>query len=189
MKLGEVGRGEVEPGARVGTWPIEKSSAFRPALAKGILDFRADFITAGTNRRSERGDEAPGTRAESAAHRGDSCFGDPIERPSPARVDCRNGAPVGIGHEDRQAVRHPDGEQDLRFVGHQNIALGPGSCLRRQSGRRVRGGVRRNVGHASAGARGAISTRGMNLLEVGEREAVHSEGLEEPAAVRFDRLA
>src|SRR5439155_20581928 len=92
MKLGEVGRGEVEPGARVGTWPIEKSSAFRPALAKGIPDFRADFITAGTNRRSERGDEAPGTRAEGAAHRGDSCFGDPIERPSPARVDSRNGA-------------------------------------------------------------------------------------------------
>jgi len=29
----------------------------------------------------------------------------------------------------------------------------------------------------------------MDLLEVGEREAVHSEGSEEPAAVRFDRLA
>jgi hypothetical protein len=86
-------------------------------------DFGADFIAAGADGRTDRGEEASGIGGEVHLHLADGFFGNAGEGAAPAGVDGGYGALFGIDEEDRDTVGGLDAEQEAGTVGGGGVTL------------------------------------------------------------------
>ena len=64
-----------------------------------------------------------GAASEQAIHRLGSAHGDTEESSAPAGVDRGDGAPLGVGQQNREAVRGANADPDAGAAGNERVAL------------------------------------------------------------------
>lgn len=141
-----------------------------------------DAITAGLDAGANGGSNMARARAEDGAHHAHGFFGDPTQRPAPARVDCGDDAAARIDEQYRLAIRGSNGQEDSRLIGHERV-----------SRERPAFWVERRVsahGDKFDTARipddGAKDVSGMNLPQMRPRESGRAERRKKFPAVLLD---
>ena len=117
------GRAHGEPGQPVGIvvaiferieWACEPFAGVGKLCGEFLHHFVAYFVAAAADARAERGDHVLRARAKFHLHAAESFFRDALRRAAPAGMNRGDGAVLGVGEQDGNAIGGLDGRAGRR---------------------------------------------------------------------------
>jgi len=151
---------------------VEPIAGLRELSRESLSDFRADFVTASPNGRTDCSDHMVRPGAKFHAHATDSFCHDARERAAPSGVNGGHSAQFLIREENWHAVGGLHGEQQSARAGDERVTGAGGR------GKRI---CRSFVGQ--------MNYVGMNLFQCDQLHAIRANRLQEGLAIGFDGLA